>query len=93
MIKSAEYVAWLLEAGAEVRRQKPAKINGKYAITITAARPDNRKRDLGNLEKSVSDLLQSCGVIRDDCDAEMILLRWAKSGDGVAVRLEAATTE
>jgi crossover junction endodeoxyribonuclease RusA len=93
MIKSDEYVAWLLAAKAEVRRQNPGKISGKYLVAITAARPDKRKRDLGNLEKSVSDLLQSCGVIRDDCDAEMILLIWAKSGDGISVLLEPAGVE
>lgn len=93
MRKSAAYVAWLLEAGAEVRRQKPGKITGPYKISITAARPDKRKRDLGNLEKAISDLLQSCGVVRNDSDAEMISLRWATSGDGVAVRLEPAGVE
>ena len=93
MRKSAAYVAWLLEAGAEVRRQKPGKIEGPYKIFITAARPDKRKRDLGNLEKATSDLLQSCGVISDDCHAEMITMRWVTQGDGIGVRIEPAGVE
>ena len=93
VIKSSAYQAWLKEAGLEVMAQRPSKIKGPYKITITAARPDRRRRDLGNLEKSVSDLLQSVGVIEDDCYAEMISMRWATSGDGVSVRLEGVGIE
>ena len=93
MRKSDAYTAWLLEAGLEVRRQRPQKISGPYKITITAARPDHRRRDIDNTIKSVSDLLQSVGVIRDDCDCEMVTARWVTSGDGVAVRIEQAGTE
>lgn len=93
MIKSAEYVAWLLEAGAEARRQQAGKIMGTYKLSITAARPDKRKRDLDNIIKPVSDLLKSIGTIEDDCLCEMITARWVTTGDGVAVRLEPAGVE
>src|SRR5689334_11512958 len=93
MIKSASYVAWLLEAGAEARRQRAGKIKGAYKLTITAARPDNRKRDLDNIIKPVSDLLKSIGAIEDDHLCEMLTARWVTSGDGVAVRLEPAAVE
>lgn len=74
-LKSAEYRKWLIEAG---RRVGPvATIQGPYRLLLEAARPDKRRRDLGNLEKPVSDLLQSCGVVADDCNAQEITLRWA----------------
>lgn len=76
-IKSAEYRAWLTEAGWKVTVQHPDKVHGPYRMTLTATRPDNRRRDLGNLEKPVSDLLVECGVIADDCQAQSILLQWA----------------
>jgi crossover junction endodeoxyribonuclease RusA len=61
-------------------------IRGPYALTITAHRPDRRKRDIGNLEKIVSDTLTKAGVIEDDSFCEVIISRWACSGVAVALR-------
>lgn len=93
MRRSDEYVAWQQEAGflAKAQHQKP--ITGPYKLAIHAARPDKRKRDLGNLEKGVSDLLQSLGLIRDDCDCEMITLRWVTAGIGITVLVQPAGVE
>lgn len=88
MIKSAEYVAWLLEAGAEARRQRAGKIAGRYKLSIIASPPDKRKRDLDNIIKPVSDLLKSIGTIEDDHLCRRLEAEWSESGDGVAVRLE-----
>lgn len=52
-------------------------IAGPYTITYTAQRPDRRRRDIGNLEKACSDMLQALGVIRDDCDCERMTIQWA----------------
>lgn len=58
-------------------------------MTILATRPDGRRRDLGNLEKAVSDLLVEMQVIADDSLIEMFSMEWV-SGDlaGVSVFLE-----
>ncbi|MGE5166368.1 MAG: RusA family crossover junction endodeoxyribonuclease [Sphingobacteriales bacterium] len=93
MIKSEEYVAWLLEAKAEALRQGFTKVVGSYKLSITAARPDKRKRDLDNLIKPVSDLLKSIGAIEDDHLCDFLSARWVTSGDGVAVRIEKAGME
>ena len=85
--KSDEYTAWLEEAGWRAKEQRPGAIVGPYVIDIRAARPDKRRRDLGNLEKAVSDLLESIGIISDDCWAEGIHLSWAQ-GEGVYVRVQ-----
>ncbi len=93
MRKSDAYKAWLCDAGWEAKWQRPGKIAGPYKLTIHAVRPDNRRRDLGNLEKAVSDLLQSLGIIENDCLAEMISMRWVTSGEGITVILEPAGVE
>ena len=55
-------------------------VRGPYVLAITAYRPDRRKRDIGNLEKIVSDTLTKAGVIEDDSLCEAMILRWACSG-------------
>lgn len=61
-------------------------IRGPYALSITAHRPDRRKRDIGNLEKIVSDTLTKAGVIEDDSLCEIIISRWSCSGVAVALK-------
>lgn len=77
---SAEYKAWLDEAYVawlKQRNQLSVKsVKGRYRITISAYPPDKRQRDLGNLEKVVSDFLQTISVIEDDSLAREITLRW-----------------
>jgi crossover junction endodeoxyribonuclease RusA len=90
MRRTDSYNRWLHTAGWEIISQKPAKIRGKYNIFIAAVRPDKRKRDLDNLAKPIGDLLVTQGVIRDDSDAEMIVMRWTIVGEGVSVRIEKA---
>ena len=81
MHRSTEYSSWCKHAEwASVTQIKGQKITGKYTLEIVAVRPDKRRRDLGNLEKAVSDLLQKIKVIQDDYLCEDIRLRWAKSG-------------
>jgi Holliday junction resolvase RusA-like endonuclease len=51
--------------------------------------PDKRRRDLGNLEKPISDLLQSLGVIDDDSNARAINLQWVDAGEPITITVEA----
>lgn len=89
MIKTAEYAAWLTEAGYHVATQKPGRIRGPYAMRITAGRPDNRKRDLDNLAKPIGDLLQASRVIENDCDCQRLSMEWVSGLSGVRVSLVA----
>ncbi|HYE38207.1 RusA family crossover junction endodeoxyribonuclease [Methylocaldum sp.] len=89
-IKSAVYRVWEAECAGCILAQRIGRaIDGRYAITIDADRPDRRKRDLGNLEKAVSDALVSCGLVRDDSDADEITIRWSERepGKGAAVHI------
>lgn len=76
-IKSADYNAWRVAAGYQLRRQRPVPIVGRFKAELTFDRPDNRRRDLDNLCKPVLDLLVECGVVVDDSLAEDIRLRWS----------------
>lgn len=86
-IKSAEYRAWLSLPVLGIKPGKPA--TGPYTMTLTAERPDRRRRDLSNLCKPVEDLLQERGFVRDDCDAQRIVLEWSDRapGKGAAVHV------
>jgi|SRR5581483_2272774 len=93
-IASERYRQWKGRALAELMLQRPKRINGPYRLTIVATRPDRRPRDLDNLAKPIGDILQEFGVIRNDCDAQSILIRWSDSAPdknaGVSLVLEAA---
>lgn len=91
--RSPEYLAWLEAAGWLLLSQKPGGVSGNYKISINAVRPDKRRRDLGNLEKPISDLLVKHGVVDDDSLCEMICARWVTTGEGVTVRVEKAGVE
>lgn len=91
--KSDKYAAWLIEAGQIAKHYRAYAVVGKYNLYLAASRPDNRKRDIDNLIKSVSDLLVSVGIVRDDSDCELVSARWVTAGEGVNVRVERAVTE
>lgn len=63
-VKTAEYKAWIAEAGWELKRQRPPKIKGK--VRIAYLMEDTGNCDLGNLEKGATDLLVSHQVIEGD---------------------------
>ena len=77
MIKSAEYKAWLDEAGWMIKQQTRQTIDGEYAIHIKAQR-QNKRRDLDNILKATSDLLVSMKVVEDDSQCVALAAEWAK---------------
>ena len=93
MRKSTKYTNWLIAAGQIARHHRVHAIVGKYKLSIAASRPDKRRRDIDNLIGSVSDLLVSVGLVRDDSDCDMVSARWVTAGEGVTVRVERAGVE
>ena len=92
-IKSDRYRKWLSAAGWAIKEQRPKPITGDYALWIYCERPDQRKRDIGNLEKAVSDLLVKHGIISDDSLAAEIHLYWSGEGRECVVRVEEAPVD
>ena len=85
MYKSKEYTDWLEEAGWMCREQTKDLINGSYLIHIAAVKPDKRKRDLDNLLKATSDLLQRMHIIENDSDCIGIAAEWVLDGPPMVV--------
>ncbi len=73
---SPEYKVWKQAAGLMLNAQRPRPIPGAISALYEFRKPDNRRRDVTNCEKAVSDLLVTHGVIEDDCLIEDITLRW-----------------
>ena len=88
-VKSARYRTWLNAAGWEIKAQKPGKVKGDYRLWLYCQRPDRRRRDLGNLEKPISDLLVAHGVVSDDSACVELHVYWAGSGRECEVRIDA----
>lgn len=85
-VKSDRYRTWATAAGWDLKSQKPSKIAGPYELHLILERKSGR-RDLGNLEKAISDLLVEHQIIEDDSLAERIILEWgAVKGCRVIVR-------
>jgi crossover junction endodeoxyribonuclease RusA len=71
---SPAYKAWK----AAARPFVPAGlIAGPYTLDLLFDRPDRRARDLGNLEKAVSDLIVERGLVIDDSCCQRITLAWS----------------
>lgn len=87
--KSARYKAWENEATQAIRRQEPIPVfSDPVRVTYSIGKPDNRKRDLGNLEKSVSDALVANGILTDDSLIEDLRLRWDSDVTGCLIEIE-----
>lgn len=83
--KSVSYKAWLTEAHVAWLQQRckfsVRRIEGPYLLRLEATPPDKRHRDIGNLEKSVSDFLQAAGIIQNDRLARRITVEWTDDTD------------
>jgi crossover junction endodeoxyribonuclease RusA len=74
--RSKRYLTWCRTAGWELNLQRPARLTGAVVVTISAGRPDRRRRDIDNLAKSTLDLLVAHRVIEDDAKVVSITSRW-----------------
>lgn len=95
---SGPYAAWrtlgLWRISEQMRRSYPGQsIAGGYRLIVEAVKPDRRKRDLGNLEKAISDLIVAAGVVEDDHLCQEIFLRWVEDGPECRVVIEPYTPD
>jgi len=80
-VKTPRYRAWIRAAGFELNRQSVPLISPPYRVEYGIGKPDNRKRDIGNLEKAISDLLVSQGVITEDSHINEIRIYWSADAE------------
>ena len=87
--RSPKYMEWRKLAMWQLAGQvKGRKHTGAYKLTILAVRPDKRKRDLGNLEKAVSDILVSQNIVEDDSLCEWLEVKWVSTGPQCKIIIE-----
>jgi crossover junction endodeoxyribonuclease RusA len=90
---SREARAYRRQAVLELMAQNAKKIGGrKCRVEITVFAPDNRRRDIANLEKQLSDAMQTYGVFDDDSqidDLRIVRGPINKADPHVLVRVEA----
>jgi crossover junction endodeoxyribonuclease RusA len=88
--KSQRYADWLAEAGYALKSQRPPQIKGPYHITYAFQEgQDKRARDAFNLEKGVTDLLVTYGVVEGDSNKYLRrgIVEWDQSVTGVRVTI------
>ncbi len=74
-VRSERYREWANAAGWALQAQRPGGLKGPVDLTFAFEERSNRKRDLGNLEKAVTDLLVTHQVI--DADDHTVVRRIA----------------
>ncbi len=82
-VKSSEYRLWQLTAGLQLNVQRAKPIAGRVEVDYSV--PRNNKRDLGNYEKALSDLLVRQKIIEDDRQIERIVMRWQDNNEQVGI--------
>lgn len=84
--KTDRYKAWEKLAGICIKDSHRVGLKA-YHIYIALRAPDKRARDIGNLEKVVSDLLTKHGVLSDDHYCRKLTMIWNDSMDEECVVL------
>jgi crossover junction endodeoxyribonuclease RusA len=87
MFRSRQYVDWMNECMAIVKKAGIPAIKGKYKIMLRVVRPDKRRRDIDNLSKAAQDFLQHAGIIEDDCLCEAIYCKWVEKGPSFRINI------
>jgi crossover junction endodeoxyribonuclease RusA len=86
--KDPSYTRWISQCEAEIFSLRLTPILGSYRLQIDATRPDKRKRDIDNIIKAVSDVLQHTGIIENDHLCLEVMARWVKDGPPILISVE-----
>jgi Holliday junction resolvase RusA-like endonuclease len=81
-VKTKAYKDWQTQAKMRAILQPKGRIEGPYAMHVEIDRPDNRRRDLSNLFKTVEDFIVQQGYVEDDSLCERIKMKWTQKVEG-----------
>lgn len=76
--KSNKYKDWIESATKKILKQDYAFFTKECEVVMSFVKPDNRKRDVANLEKAVGDFLVFAGVLADDSLIVKNTQQWVK---------------
>jgi len=87
--RAPEYQEWRKLTMWQLSVQaKFVMIDQPYKLTIRAVKPDKRKRDLDNIIKALSDILESAAIIKNDSLAQHIDIAWVEEGPACSVTIQ-----
>src|SRR4051812_39161667 len=89
--RSQKYDSWIMEAGNEILRQRPKRIEGPVNLLFEFQEgQDRRPRDISNLIKAPEDLLVKHGLIQADDNSivRSVSAKWSAEVEGVRVTVE-----
>lgn len=89
--KTKRYADWILESGLILNTHRIQPFIGPVWIDMQVHRPDERRRDLDNLQKGIFDLLVAHQVISDDSMITGFSAKWVGEGEVVWIKIRNAT--
>ena len=85
--KSKRYIDWLRPATYALKAQYRGKlIEGPIMVTLAYKQPDRRRRDVGNLEKCVTDLMTGV-VYKDDSQIKILCAHFDETDSPIGTRV------
>jgi crossover junction endodeoxyribonuclease RusA len=84
-VKTAKYKQWIDEAGFVLMFKHLPAITGPYVLQIALFSADNRRRDIDNGIKAISDVLVKHGLVEDDSLCKELRVSRRKADEAHAV--------
>ena len=73
---------------AALALRRVVRMNGRLAVRVTVCPPDNRRRDLDNVQKALLDALAKGGAYRDDSQIDRLVVERGPVTPGGKVLVE-----
>jgi Holliday junction resolvase RusA-like endonuclease len=71
-VRTAQYNAWIEQAGLVLNRQKPGRVEGSFVVSV--ALPAAIRGDIDNRYKALGDLMVTHGITEDDAKLRKLII-------------------
>lgn len=79
-IVAPAYRTWQNNCHPTTMTLPESPIADRFSLHYYLVKPDNRKRDLANFEKALTDSLVKHRIIKDDSQMNKLVMQWCKAG-------------
>lgn len=86
-VKSPGYREWVKAVGPYALLKPRFELQGDVVAVYAYGKPSNRRMDVCNREKGVSDILQAWGILKDDSQLVDVRLLWSADVPAGMVRV------
>lgn len=92
---TTRYKNWQTEALWLIKSQRQGSISGLVSIYVRLVAPDKRRRDAGNMDKALGDILVKAGIIEDDSNrfVRRLTYEWVESGPPCTILIQPLEAE